>query len=76
MLSAEACLADIRDKTGEKTVWRKDWDVAHESIRAANWGGQPESPVLWMFGLSAALSAPAVQLSPPNNSTRLDRMKK
>lgn len=56
MLSAEACLADMRDKTGEKTAWRKDWDVANESIRAANWGGQPESPVLWIFCVSNVLS--------------------
>lgn len=49
MLSAEACLADMRDKSGEKTACRKDWDVANESIRAANWGGQPESPVLWIL---------------------------
>lgn len=51
MLSAEACLADMRDKTGGKTACRKDWDVANESIRAANWGGQPESPVLWITQL-------------------------
>lgn len=60
----EASLADIRDKTGEKTVWRKDWDVANESIRAANWGGQPESPALDI--LSCALS-PAFQPNPANN---------
>lgn len=49
MLSAEACLADMRDNSGEKTACRKDWDVANGSIRAANWGGQPESPVLWIL---------------------------
>lgn len=36
MLTAEACLADTRDKTEEKMVCREDWDEANESIRAAN----------------------------------------
>lgn len=52
MLSPEACMADMRGETRERTVWRKDWDVANESIRAANWGGQPESPVLWIFSVN------------------------
>lgn len=46
MLSSDACLADIQDKTEEKTAYIKDWDVAIESIRAANWGGQPETLAL------------------------------
>lgn len=56
MLSPEACMADMRGKTREKTVWRMDWDVANESIRAANWGGQPERPVLRTFSVNNVLS--------------------
>ncbi|KAJ4938979.1 hypothetical protein JOQ06_028442 [Pogonophryne albipinna] len=45
LLCAEACMADMKDETRERTACRKDWDAANESIRAANWGaGNQSSP--------------------------------
>lgn len=56
--------AAVAAQSGGGTAWRKDWDVANVSIRAANWGAGPESPVLGSFCVNNTPSL--LQMIPPN----------